>query len=772
MSSVDISCTPHVSRIAALEQSRLDFVTAVTDEILADVCRRKTTAIGAARSLAEFIYTEVPKASRDERRWLLSARRRTQRLSALCPEETLTVRGRGGDGLVATYEAAVGHLRSARGALSLAIEVDTERTRSLILASLKSAPVRDALAIVSSSGASALLSSPLRPGTSDARAALNYVIRSVLKPSPLSSFALVSYPGSISCRQITVSPTVDAALFDAAVQHAGTDFSAQLLPPYSRVIDDRTLAVVRIRFDLRGTTTTALRDITAHLDDLDDLVAARVSMGSDSVITSARVRRVYFSGLLQSGLARFSDVSGLGAAELPSSVQVAVQHRREIDQLVKELTTATGIDRVRILPQIASSVRSAFVVMGAEPPNGAYLYETVYAAEDDVRGAASARAEQYVSIGKLLMGTIYRSRAYELLAARLSTRGLVENAEEFVWCAVADKRFMNSLHAAWTEDAAGRPTGARLADVRLGPGMMKPAAIITHQIDEITCDMVINNIFAPDIGLLARYEQVQGAGSAFRDGIRNAVRALYSPDTRVLAVLPHQDISPLHVGLNPSFPPLHTGEQPSAIEGVHLRDLMITFHQPSGSVILKDAQGQNVALSYWGVSPQWTFDDMTRILLTLANPWLLTHATALRGNPFVRANNIRADNDNCPRESVDGVIYRRAGWKVLPGEYPLRSEFTSDADYLIGFEEWRHLRGIPVEAFVIMVSENPLTVRSRKPFWVSFRSLVSLYHFEDMTVGAELMWIEEVVPARLNTSARVRDTLALVSVPVAGNWSS
>jgi len=767
MSSVDISCTPHVSRIAALEQSRLDFVTAVTDEILVDVCCGKTTAIGAARSLAEFIYTEVPKASRDERRRLLSARRRTQKLSALCPEETLTVRGRGGDGLVATYEAAVGYLRSARDALSLAIEVDTKRTRALILASLKSAPVRDALAIVSSSGASALLSSPLRPGTSDARAALNYVIRSVLKPSPLSSFALVSYPGSISCRQITVSPIVDAALFDVAVQHAGTDFLAQLLPPYSRVIDDRTLAVVRIRFDLRGTTTMALRDVTAHLDDL---VAARVGMGSDSVITSARVRRVYFSGLLQPGLARFSDVSGLGAAELPNSVQVAVQHRREVDQLAEELTIATGIDRVRVLSQIASSVRSAFVEMGAEPPNGVYLYETVYADEDDVRGAASARAEQYVSIGKLLMGTIYRSRAYELLAARLSTRGLVENAEEFVWCAVTDKRFMNSLHAAWTEDAAGRPTGARLTDVRLGPGMMKPAAIITHQLDEITCDMVINNIFAPDMGLLARYEQVQGAGSAvFRDGLRNAVRELYSPDTRVLAVLPHRDISPLHVGLNPPFPPLHTGEQPSAIEGVHLHNLMIAFHEPSDSVILKDAQGRNVALSYWGVSPQWIFDDMTRILLTLANPWLLTHATALRGNPFVRANNIRADNDNCPRESVDGVIYRRAGWKVLPGEYPLRSEFTSDADYLIGFEEWRNFRGIPVEAFIVLVSENPLTVRSRKPFWVSFRSLVSLYHFEDMTVGAELMWIEEVVPARRSTSTRVRDTLALVSVPVAGS---
>ncbi|MBC9954089.1 hypothetical protein ICM05_05440 [Leucobacter sp. cx-42] len=492
------------------------------------------------------------------------------------------------------------------------------------------------------------------------------------------------------------------------------------------------------------------------------------NQAASDMLSDFRIRRLFEAGLLRTSFKQLTGHLTHLDKNTRADVEEIIRMRNIVHVTARKLSTFTGFRKKAELSLIRNQIGSLFQKLAFPAPRGPFIHESsVIEWRPSKSGKDSAVATSLVAVAKELGKQVFLSSAYELLAKRLQGYGGRLNLEAFLWATLADQTFMRQLHQAWASNSVGRP----MHQVQISGSVPSPAAILSYQHSSSSNVLILNNVFPADYGLLARY--YIDSDKANRDALSKARTELtafseqqFSTGVTVLSFLPIANSSPLHASMpTPSncftlCSSTHENGQLTA------SDLFIHWDAFSNTIQLSRSDHSKIGISYWGVTPQWTHDDLTRVLLSIANPWANYHPAALRGNPLIRTTqSMGVHGSSHPRQTLGNIVLRRRSWTLNLSDFPDLGGHETNVSQLLAVEKWRVRHQLPTEAFVYLPTKSLSDLGQHKPFWVSLRSLYSIHHFCQMVRNVSDVWFEEVLPERGKGSTRyTEERLTLIQI--------
>lgn len=279
--------------------------------------------------------------------------------------------------------------------------------------------------------------------------------------------------------------------------------------------------------------------------------------------------------------------------------------------------------------------------------------------------------------------------------------------------------------------AAPAPAAPRLVDLDAGPA---PAATVLFQLAAPSGaalargghTLVVNQLQKGVGGMVARFLPLLGDRTALPAELRRWV-ARHCAGALPLEIPVASDWSGLQqpTGL---FRRLRwPGEVPAGDDeqALALADLVLAHDPASSFLLLHDRGGGRLAPVYLGTAPAYLTFGPLRLLLTLADPWILPGAATPSPLDPPAAPAAAVEHDH---RVVDGrLVLRRSRWRVPVEEFPRPLPAEPPVETLERADAWRRRWGVPLEVFVTAERRHvPVDPGRRKPLWLSFASVHSL----------------------------------------------
>jgi hypothetical protein len=419
-----------------------------------------------------------------------------------------------------------------------------------------------------------------------------------------------------------------------------------------------------------------------------------------------------------------------------------------------EVATAPPEQRSQRIESVRAAAHSAFALAGRVPP--AWLDEAPLLHEDVATEVAVPALGAHVRgdlerLAEALYPRIFRTHLYAHLVdhfvARYGPGGTCANLLDFLYSFMrrADARTLlttsaqqDRLRQPLVSDPDARvapsPYAPRFADLDAGP---RPAATVLFQLAAYSAEavargdyqLVVNQVQAGIGGMVARFLPLLGTGTDLAIQLRQWVSGLCG-DALPLELPVVSDWSGLQhpTGL---FPRLRwPGEVPAKEnDAVAVADLGLSHDPGSGFLTVRRPDGRPVAPVYLAIVPPRLMLGPLRLLLTLADPWVLPAPAGAQPRPFDPPPPAPTEVQREDRASDGRLVLRRRSWRVPVEELPAPRAGESPFELLARADAWRRRWGIPEEVFATAQRRHfSLESGKRKPAWLSFASVHALAH--------------------------------------------
>ncbi|GGM48892.1 hypothetical protein GCM10012275_19750 [Longimycelium tulufanense] len=234
--------------------------------------------------------------------------------------------------------------------------------------------------------------------------------------------------------------------------------------------------------------------------------------------------------------------------------------------------------------------------------------------------------------------------------------------------------------------------------------------------------VVINGIWNGFAGLLARWSCLPVLHDQLAAPIGSWLAEQY-PGCRVYQLSAQGDWVTFQRPALDSLPSLAWG--PGLATGepgvVDLRGFSLSYDQHTDTLQVRDASGP-ASFAYVGSIPPQALRGVDQLLCLLSDPWVFTPALPDDPPPLPRRDLAPPVGEvtHYPRVQHGRVVWRRARWRLHPGELPRPRSQMSPVEFLAEVEQWRCRQGIPRETFLDQAISDALGTIRQKPQWVDF----------------------------------------------------
>ncbi len=724
----------------------------------------ETTARAAvdadAGLLAGALHELVPglDARPDLRRAALALRRsvhngRPDRVApALAAELSTSLPAAAGDAL-ARRQQAQARLAALEDAVVAAYERESAAATGRLRALLEDRALGQALALASPT----LLrhsTAPPAPGTKAARSILGYSARAARKTSPFSHFTGVALEGvtrgqdRIGVSQQQVRTWLDELARDprtAGAFEVEPNRSVVWLPdgpvllsgvsrPGSRLAWRTDVVVHAAAYQH---TLWALRDLprltVAELLDLlrGDAFATYLRL-LDSELLSLVMPWRYGDGDPLPALADRARRAGNTHADACADALSAVAAS------VRAVGPGDGRERLAGLDTARRALAGSRTVT-APAHDAAWVYEDaaspVALRLGEAHRSGGPVAADLRRLGSMLRPYVFRSHLYDMVVdafvGSFGPGGHCDDAYSFLVSVAARPVFGRELLAALGKDRVGIGQTGDRAFLPVSATSAPPAAAVLYQLAascaaDVTAgryELVVNQ-FNPGLGgLVARFRRVLTGTRDLTAGLAELVAAAF-PEAHPTELMLCAEVNGMHRDAAGALPPTHwpgepgTARRPAGGLGLGLRHEAAT-----GTLTLVDTAGRPTAPVYLGVVPAHLVTGPARLLLCLADPWVLGATMSCTKSPFVPVPAARAEVVATPAVRDGRLVLDRRCWRTVAAGVPVLAGAEAVPAYLRRLRAWQHEHGLPDEVFVSIESAgSPMEHAARKPSWLSFTS--------------------------------------------------
>jgi Lantibiotic dehydratase, N terminus len=608
-----------------------------------------------------------------------------------------------------------------------------------------------ALALASPSFAAALERQPpalTKPSASLARTATAYVTRAAVKPSPFSSLAGVGLAGAgtVAATSVRIAPALAYELLIALVLDADGDAEVELEPlEVSKPTEGRRPRAVcgtritngdyffRIDRSVDVTVYNEILDVCrsvgraptgSHLAAL-----ATLDPHSDPGKTLARLLRL---GLLR-------PVAPWSADECPFAAIGRILSRVGKNQAAAAMGRIPGrIEafksegaRAELISELRSDARAAFAGLNAPVPawldHSVLVHENV-SADVAVPGPTDDVIADLHSVMEYVAPRIGRScvnfNLTRKFVERFGAGGFCDDLNGFLHEICSTPEFDATL-ARWSfQDVVDHATGHEPAAAAVAPSVaafFQLAARSHSAFESGDYMLVLNGATGGAPAIATKYLDLLPEG-----GLR--------PDVAAWLDSLHGTKPWYSIGIGEEWSELTAttwsprpslrwpGDLPGKDDADQLTlDELGCRHMIGSDMLQLETRQGPIGLTYLGLAPVYLQSGPLRLLLTIADPWIIR--TNLDDIGVRIGEGPPKAVEYFPRRTCGRVVVRRAAWRMPIDAFPMRRQPESSFDYLRRVRAWQQALKLPDELFLRMdAGRLELDPRRRKPVWLRLDS--------------------------------------------------